>query len=324
MFRFGSAQKADPQPAVTRQHVEMCYRVFLHREPESEDTIRGFQGKDSLEAVLQQFLKSDEFRARFGQGQTPQDWPPIAVETTVDDGQLTALIQHVEKTWLGLGQVDPHWSVISRPEYHADTFATHAEEFSQSGMIDVHRFQAFLARAGLDVAAYETCFELGAGVGRLTAWLAKIFPRVIAADISRAHLDILTRDVVDSNVTPKLVPDIESLRALEPIDVFFSLIVLQHNPPPVMALLLRTCLSKLRSGGVGYFQLPTYHFGYRFQADEYLANLPGEGQMEMHVLPQAELLQLVQDCGCAVLEMREDGYTADINGISNTLLVRKR
>ena len=73
---------------------------------------------------------------------------------------------------------------------------------------------------------------------------------------------------------------------------------------------------------MAYFQLPTYRLGYRFDATEYLASQPRLGDVEMHVLPQPALHALIGECGCRVVEMREDSAAAG-NNISSRLLVEK-
>jgi hypothetical protein len=42
----------------------------------------------------------------------------------------------------------------------------------------------------------------------------------------------------------------------------FSVITLQHNPPPIMAWLLSQLLGCLNPGGVAYLQIPSYRSGY--------------------------------------------------------------
>ena len=92
---------------------------------------------------------------------------------------------------------------------------------------------------------------------------------------------------------------------LEPIDLWFSRIVLQHNPPPVMAAVLRRVLSRLRAGGVAVFQVPTFRPNYRFRVQDYLA-LPRNEEIEMHVLPLAAVIRLAKEADCAVLEILDD------------------
>ena len=180
------------------------------------------------------------------------------------------------------------------------------------------------ARAGVDLARLHTCFELGCGTGRITEWLAGRFPQVIAADISRAHLDLARAAVAGAdNVTLMHLARLEDLAGLPAFDAFYCRIVLQHNPPPVIATILAQVLARLAPGGVGFFQVPVWIPGYRFAAATYLAGLES-GPMEMHALPQRTLLAIVEAAGCSVRDLREDPLGPQFGGVSNTLLVEKR
>ena len=64
---------------------------------------------------------------------------------------------------------------------------------------------------------------------------------------------------------------IDEIRKLERVDLVYSIMVLQHNPPPVIRLIVREFLRALNPGGVAYFQVPTYMAGYGFDAEAYLA-----------------------------------------------------
>lgn len=105
-------------------------------------------------------------------------------------------------------------------------------------------------------------------------------------------------------------------------DVFFSIIVLQHNPPPVMKVLLTKILGKLNPGGVAYFQIPTYALNYEFSARSCLETKNPPKRVEVHFLPRPELFQIIRSTGCDVLEVREDGAVGAA-AISNRLLLRK-
>jgi len=93
--------------------------------------------------------------------------------------------------------------------------------------------------------------------------------------------------------------------AFEPCDAFYSKIVLQHNPPPLIGYLLRTLIRSLRRGGVGVFQVPTYYAGYRFDLHSALQS-PQHSDMEMHCYPQADLFSLFADEGARLVYVRED------------------
>jgi hypothetical protein len=102
-----------------------------------------------------------------------------------------------------------------------------------------------------------------------------------------------------------------------------SIIVLQHNPPPVIAHILRMLLRSLRPGGVAYFQVPTYRSGYTFDSHRYLTDDVTPGAFEMHLLPQSVVFQVVEQEGCAVLEVQPDHWVGRPEWLSNTFLVQR-
>src|ERR1700753_260336 len=99
------------------------------------------------------------------------------------------------------------------------------------------------------------------------------------------------------------------------------MVFLQHNPPPVMATILRRMLYMLRSGGLSVFQMPTYQPNYQFKTSDYLEEV-GCGEMEMHIFPQPELFGLVQEAGCSILDVFED-VRAGPERLSNVFVVGK-
>jgi SAM-dependent methyltransferase len=151
-----------------------------------------------------------------------------------------------------------------------------------------------------------------------------VFGRIIAADISSSHL-ALARESLEvychRNVDLVHINSFDTLETLPEYDAFISVIVLQHNPPPLIAALLSTILRKLKPGGFAYFQVPTYRLHYSFKIDDYLRALPTE--MEMHCLPQYRVFEILHQNGCRVLECREDGWTGIKDGISNSFFAIK-
>jgi hypothetical protein len=109
-----------------------------------------------------------------------------------------------------------------------------------------------------------------------------------------------------------------------PFDLWFSYLVLQHNPPPVMVTILRRMFALLAPGGVALFQVPTYITGYRFDCATYLRSPPVD-PVEGHVLPQQDVLALAREAGCEVLEIREDcSVWPPSEAVSNLMLFQKR
>jgi SAM-dependent methyltransferase len=315
---------------VSRQDVEAAYRFIMGREPDTEAAIEGhMKAHDSVEALRRTFFRSKEFRTRVIPGipevGKPLDWPPIMVKTEVTPAQLREMVARVETNFRHMGENEPHWSVLTAERYKAENISQTEAEFFASGREDVDKLQITAARCGVDLQRLKNVLELGCGVGRSTIWLAKVFPQVLAADVSAPHLLLATKAAATyerTNIQFLHVDTIARLSEMPAFDAFFSIIVFQHNPPPLICHMLRTVLGKLNPGGIAYFQIPTYTLGYSFDPEAYLSVPAVLGVPEMHVVPQPVLLGLVAEAGCRVLEMREDGATGG-PFISNRLLLQK-
>jgi SAM-dependent methyltransferase len=319
---------------ISSEDVRAAYRLILGRDPESEEILtKHTQHAHSLEDLRRIFFCSSEFQnipwvriPWLHSPERPLDWPPISVEVDTDNAKLSTMMRHIEANWRHLGLSDPHWSVLTNEAFRASNI-THTEAlFYESGKPDVDRLGLTAERCGISLAGLTRCFELGCGVGRMTTWLAAVFERVVAADISPMHLSF-ARQALDRqdrrNVDLVHLDCFSALEAIPEFDVFFSFIVLQHNPPPLIAALLKIVLKKLRRGGVAYFQVPTYRLNYRFRVDEYLRTAsPTEG-MEIHAIPQHILFDIVRQSGCRLLECREDHWTGDYGTISNSIFATK-
>jgi SAM-dependent methyltransferase len=236
------------------------------------------------------------------------------------------MFERIHQEWEYLGAVDPYWSVVTQPQYHIDNFATHKEQFYLSGKISCDLFLASLRRNNINPNSLDLCLEVGCGVGRVTNFLAKSLTRVLATDISLHHL-VLAREHLKleqvENVELKHLASIYSLEELPIVDAIFSVITLQHNPPPVMAWMLRALLDRLKPNGIAYLQMPTYRNGYLFEVDRYL-NTTAPKTLEMHFLPQFEIFKIIDASGCRCLEVREDGMVGDEEKmLSNTFLIQK-
>lgn len=319
---------------ISRDEVVLAYRLLLGRAPESEAVVAHYAAElKDLDALRGLFLNSTEFRAGFERALAPRpprpvfNGPPMEVELAAAPDKLAALFAKVGAQWQHLGETEPHWSVLTNDVYFQEHFQMNRAAFYASGETEMRSFDAALARAGIACGPLQRCIELGCGVGRVTAPLARRFAEVVAVDVSAAHLRVAAdhlRDEAAANVRIGHLASIEDVAALGAYDVLYSRIVLQHNPPPVMVRLLDDLLARLRPGGIALFQVPTYRAGYRFRIDEYLA-LENATTMEMHYLPQPALLDLVARQACRILEIREDdsiGISA--TAISNTLLVQKQ
>lgn len=217
------------------------------------------------------------------------------IEATCSKQDLAVLFQHIQDTWQHLGEDEPYWSVITSDEFHSTNIDAVRDKFYASGRADVERMHASLERNGIDYSRFTSCLEYGCGLGRVTRWLCERFEVVYGYDISRTHLKgtkEYLRELGIRNALLRHVERVDQVLKLPKAHVVYSILVLQHNPPPLIRLMIRSFTKALHSGGVAFFQVPTYRLDYSFSVQRYLKeDVKSNEMMEMHILPQKEKLR---------------------------------
>lgn len=332
-LEHADARPLDRVPA-SREAAFWAYRLILGREPEDDAVVRDHVRQSaSLAALRERFLECSEFTQRFRRterehGRNVSVFPPCSIETRVAPHVAARLFAHVAQAWEQLGEVEPYWSVMSEARYRMDRIEASRKAFLDSGREHLDRLLATLRRNGVTPDPGWQVLELGCGVGRNTRWLAPEFRKIVAVDVSAAHLRLAQRLDADLPEADRIewlrLRTPAELDALPEFDLFFSMIVLQHNPPPVIAALLEAAAGRLRPGGYAFFQVPTYQRGYSFDVASYLALREGRPGIEMHAFPQAEVFRIFREHGCVPLEVFEDGLSGHRdNHRSNTFLFHK-
>ncbi|WBH15170.1 class I SAM-dependent methyltransferase [Sphingomonas radiodurans] len=309
---------SDAESGLSRRDVRLAYLLMLGREPESVDVVDAHRARHAdLASLSGAFMASDEFRQKAGVART---WTPIDVErgywatpTHVDHRVpapvLDRLAARIKDQWTALGEQDPYWSVLTDDRFRsaqidaAGLAAFHASGAAAASLIDITVGRSDRPKPS------GTCLELGCGVGRVTRHLAKRFDRVIAVDISPGNLALCRRYMEDegvANVETVLVQGVHDFASLPTFDFFYSVIVLQHNSPPVQRFILESLLSKLRPAGQFLFQAVADRPGYAFDVDRYLASAPPE--MEVHSLPMPAIMEVIRSSGLVADSVRLDPW----------------
>lgn len=303
--------------SLTREDVVQTYRLMLGREPESETIIQAhIDHTRTRDALIASLLASDEYRSKtLGAALEAASvailyGAPLPVEHQVPDDVLKEMLERVRHQWTRLGESDPHWSVLSTPEFRRERMnADRVRELRASGQREAGLIERFESRTGQKLSS-GVCVELGCGVGRITRYLADRFEKVIALDISPGNLQLCADYMAEegiTNVETRLISSFDDFRNVPEYDVLFSVIVLQHNPPPVQRFILQSLFSKMRSGGGAVFQIPTFIPGYSFIAQDYLSQ--PDLEIEMHALPTAVVLEELRDNHLSVLDFAPDPFT---------------
>lgn len=325
---------------ITPEEIAWSYRLILGREATEKD-IETWRHVPSLAEMRRLCLISSEFRNSLDrsvadtvnaslskvQQRLSINLPPQPVEWRTDAATETRLVDHVMRTWTLLGREKPHWSVLSSENFLPDRIEETKKSFYASGANDVGRIVSALKRHGREPGEFARVLEFGCGVGRVTPHLAQQFAHVVGVDISTSHLEMArdaARDAGASNAAFVLSRAPE-FGMREPFDLWFSFIVLQHNPPPVIAMILRRAFRRLAPRGMAIFQVPTYAMNYRHDVAEYLAKPTSTGTIEMHCLPQQVVIEIAAECGCVAVEVREDTAAGPpAYWLSNSFIFTKR
>ena len=255
-------------------------------------------------------------------GAFPLHLPELDIETLATPQQLSKMLARIEGAWTHLGQVRPHFSVLTQNEFLPENIGGSIDRFWATGELEADVAAFVLSRCGFSDLAQKTCVEYGCGVGRVTIPLAGRFAEVHAYEISPSYI-ALAQQRAEAMMAGNIrfhscaggLPD-----RLESCDFFYSRLVFQHNPPPIIRELIGRALGSLRPGGIALFGVPIYLSGYRFQIEEYLAQQ--RRGLEMHCIPQREVFSLIAAAQCAVLELREE-RDAGMEGLGNLFVVQR-
>lgn len=312
---------------VSQEEVNWAYRMFLGREAIEDAAAAGHLDQPDRNALRHAFIQSAEFKAIGGRGDDGlvgrfQDIGTLSVEIDCSPEQRAVMIAHIASEWRKYGNEAPHWSVLTGEEFKPEHIAQNIEAFYASGRDHAAVMLNPLRRAGVNINPFRRVMDFGCGVGRLTLALAPIVERIIGVDISPPHLALAReRAGVSSNATFLSIDTIDDIAGLGIFDLIVSFIVLQHNPPPIMAEILHKLLACLAPGGCIVLQVPTYIEGYAFRTQDYAAN-PNAG-INAHPLPQHAIFKAFATAGCDVLEVREDNFLGGPS-LSHTFAAQKR
>lgn len=308
---------------VTKNDVLNAYHFILGREPESPEAVAVHLAHPTIKSLRNHFINSEEFRGG-GRLEIGRYIDRTRQEIQIDcsEAELDEMLEETSRTWSKFGEDAPHWSVLTNDLFTPENIEENISAFYRSGEYDVNIALNSLRRAGFKAGPFDKALDFGCGVGRLSMPLSKMSKSLTSVDVSPGHLKLAKERAVSAeakNIDFIQLKDLRDIGKFSGYDFILSLIVLQHNPPPVMAYALKGLLGALRSGGVAVIQMPTYLAEY-FSVQDYLAN--PTGQMEMHALPQRAIFEIIEQAGCRPVEVTEDTSIGGI-GLSHRFTILK-
>lgn len=187
--------------------------------------------------------------------------------------------------WERWANENPYYSVITNQKFLGKELTPEVkEEFYASGYADVENVLSMVR-----LKRKTRALEIGCGVGRMTAPLARTFEHVDAIDVSPTMLQMAESHCAGERISN--VAFAEDWSNASNYDFILSYIVLQHVPVPEGVRLFRRALGCLDSKGCAVI-----HFTYKVPDHHNPEADPGEfPEMQMNPYPVEVLLGAAQE-----------------------------
>jgi SAM-dependent methyltransferase len=299
--------------------VKLAYGLMLGREPENSQVVKA-KLKLDIRELRAEFVESYEFRILNRPKMTPEI---SAVELEpLTESQIDTYFSRLINQWTFLGENEPYWSVLSSDEFSGSMSTEQIARFYDSGNEIVQRYLDLGMSMGLKLDVKQPVLELGCGVGRITKSLSERFHAVTALDVSPGNLSIARTNLSgNSNIEFVLVNNLEAIVDLPCFGHFISVITLQHNPPQIQDVLLKTILSKVSPGGLAFFQTVTSISNGVQNTNQ---NLEIENQFSTYSFPMDKILTILRNLEFDLLEIYRDDFQQDPDFHSYSFFVQKK
>jgi ubiquinone/menaquinone biosynthesis C-methylase UbiE len=230
------------------------------------------------------------------------------------------------QAWNDWGSIDPLWAILTQPDRKHGRWDL--EQFWRLGEDEIGRVMATAATLGYP-AGNETALDFGCGVGRLTRAMARHFSHCTGVDVAATMIEQATR-LNHGSACTFLVNEANDLGRFEDstFDFVYSALVLQHLPSvEVIRRFIAELFRVLEPGGLLAFQLPTrmpprsLRNRLRLRTRAYTAlRAVGFDQrllyerlslvpvMQMHCIPEHDVLTHLRGLGAAVLEVQHGRF----------------
>lgn len=237
-------------------------------------------------------------------------------------------IEKLRDDWNRLGESDPFWAILSDPEkkggkWDLDEFFKSGEEFVRFIMDKVKALKPDLAM--------KRALDFGCGAGRLTQPLSRYFESAVGVDIAESMIELANKYNRNPVKCRYIVNKKDNLAVFEggSFELIMTFLVLQHMRPEYSKNYIKEFLRILAPGGMIVFQAPG-ELKAKFRpskldvtisifktAKGLIFEKPSSGDskagesapaIEMHGLPKAELVKLIEENGGKIIKIEENEW----------------
>jgi SAM-dependent methyltransferase len=251
-------------------------------------------------------------------------------------------LSELKKNWHEFGRRDPLWAILAEPDKKNNRW--NIDEFFKTGETDVAAILSYIEALPFQLRM-NSALDFGCGVGRLTQALSDRFDYCCGVDIARSMIRLANKLNRHGNSCRYVLNERNDLRLFksDTFDFICTLITLQHMKPEYSKNYILELLRVLAPGGLLFFQLPAgqsasnplinnnpvedetpplqdahkqrilsglYEKAIGLYRDK-VNPVPLDPVMEMHFVPQEEVLKLVREGGGNVIHVQDDFSCGD-------------
>lgn len=224
-------------------------------------------------------------------------------------------IKEIESNWTEFGKSDPYWSVLTNPKMINNKWDVNKFYSSGRGQLRwlLNEFGEYLNKP------FKKTLDFGCGPGRMTFQLVKISKQVIGIDISEPMITLARKSQKFTEKTQFFVNKEPNLNIIKSnsIDLVYSFITLQHNPPNIIYQYLNEFvrISNNKSGQI-LFNLVSnppwsYKIAYNVLGQKILNRIrklkySKKSAMEMHWINEKEIIKFFNENNFKLLKLTRE------------------
>ncbi len=220
-------------------------------------------------------------------------------------------IERLRETWRVLGEEDPLWAILSRPDKRGGRWDI--DEFFAAGESEIGAIDGYCRELGRP-RQHNVALDFGCGVGRLTRALSARYAQVVGVDIASsmiARARELNADRGNIRFVENAVGDLRFVVDAS-VDLVYSAITLHHMPADLQRAYIGEFMRVLSPGGIAAFQIASGFSGdvagwaYRMMPNRWLAPLRRrvhaiDAAAEMHTLDERDVATIARHAQRGIL-----------------------
>ena len=227
------------------------------------------------------------------------------------------LIKNLLKNWNKFGEIDPFWTILTRPDKKGNKWKK--DEFFETGIKEIENIMKDIRSLNIQIQN-KKALDFGCGVGRLTQAIAIYFEKVCGIDIAPSMIKLAKEYNRNDKCNFYLnVTDDLKIFPKNNFDFIYSNITLQHIKPSYTKKYLKEFVRVLKPNGLLIFQLPNKSNNIKTFVKNTLKNtipvsimrlyhkLRYENQpiMEMHCIKKKNVVKLLKHNNAIIIEIKQ-------------------